>query len=76
MPYTKGIYGAADQSGNRIAYIVYMEFITTITRSVFWLGITTAAVVVGPFSALNAAFIVAALASLLTTSEKFKALSP
>lgn len=77
MPYLKGMYAAADDlPGLRIAYIMSMEWIGTISKGTVWfmLAIISAGGVSGR-TTVYIGFMIAAVASLFITVERFKALT-
>lgn len=76
LPYSKGLYDAADEKGdNRIAYMVVMEMFGSSIKALTWVLIMIMTIVFSDKVVLQAAFIVAAIASLLIMTEKFKALN-
>lgn len=74
LPFTKGFYDEADSAKNRIAYIVMMESIIELARSVFWLVILMIAIQFDPKTALITSFYIASVGALLTTTQGFAAL--
>lgn len=76
LSITKGFYDEADDSGNRIAYIAMIESIVALLRAVFFIGLAVIALNFSEQTALIASFYVASVFILLTTIQRFKALSP
>lgn len=76
LPYLKGMYAAADDlPGRRIVYIASLEMIGGISRALACWMLALVASVVSAHTTLTIGFVLAALASLLIASEKFKALN-
>lgn len=77
MPYLKGMYAAADDlPGLRIAYIMTLEWMGTISKGTVWfvLAILAAGGVPGK-TVIFIGFMLAGLASLLIATERFRALN-
>lgn len=75
LPFTKGLYAAADDlPGFRIVYMVSLESLASITKATWWFLLAMAAQLLSAKSVFIAGFAVAALASLLVMTERFKAL--
>ena len=69
---TKGYYGEADASEERVAYVTISESLIAFVRAVFWLVVFVAVVTYGNKTGLLLSFAVGALASLGILSQKFK----
>jgi len=75
MPYTKGMYDAADDlPGHRIVYFVIMEMTSSIAKTVVWTILTILTTRFTDYTVLNIGFLIGAGASLLMMAERFKAL--
>jgi hypothetical protein len=75
MPFMKGLYDASDSvPGYRIVYFLYYEWYTAIANIIFWSYLFLISYYFGDFRALQSAFIVGAVLSLLITKQKFAAL--
>jgi MFS family permease len=75
MAYVKGYYDSADDHpGYRIAYITIHEVIGDIMRTLFWFSLMVISLFASPYITCTVGFIVAAIASLLIRTERFKAL--
>lgn len=73
MPYTKGMYAAADDlPGYRIVYIATMEAMGSIVKATAWFFLAILALAFSLKTVLFVGFAVAALASLGITHERFK----
>lgn len=76
MPYTKGMYDAADElPGHRIVYFVIMEMTSSIAKTVVWVGLAFLTTFYTDYTVLNIGFLIGAAASLLILAERFNALS-
>lgn len=76
MPYIKGWYDAADDlPGHRIVYIAAMEMMSSIAKATMWWTLVVVSVAVSARSVMMIGFLIAAAASLLITTERFKALN-
>lgn len=72
MPFMKGLYAAADDlPGYRIVYISSMESSGSIVKATVWFVLAILATVVSLQSVLIIAFLIAAVASLGITKERF-----
>lgn len=75
MPYIKGWYDAADDlPGYRIVYLSSMEIIGSIAKATTWWLLVIISSTFSSRDVIVIAFVIAACASLLITSERFKAL--
>ncbi len=75
IPYYKGMYDAADGlPGHRIVYMVSMESFGSFTKLLVWAELYCLSFVVAPRTVLVTGFMIAAAASLLIMTERFKAL--
>jgi MFS family permease len=75
MPFMKGMYAAADDlPGFRIVYLTSIEFIGDVLKAAVWYFLAIVAVCVTIYSAFFVGFLIAAVASLLIMTEKFRAL--
>ncbi|MCA9332432.1 hypothetical protein KDA00_01015, partial [Candidatus Saccharibacteria bacterium] len=76
MPYQKGWYDAADDlPGYRIVYIASMEWFSSLCKSSIWWFLVLLTGFFTDRTVLNVGFILAAIASMLIMTEKFKALN-
>ncbi len=78
MPYTKGMYDAADQlPGHRIVYFCTLEAVGSFVRLVFYGVASLIAFYYGNSKAFFfGLFVVGSVASLVIMREKFVALKP
>lgn len=75
IPYVKGFYSAADEyPGFRIVYIVSMEAMGSIAKATTWFVLAFTSLAFGTKNAMTIGFMVAAVASLLIMTERFKAI--
>lgn len=75
MPFLKGMYAAADDlPGYRIVYISSMESIASVAKATVWFMLAILALGLTTYATLVLCFVIAAVASVLITSERFKAL--
>jgi Major Facilitator Superfamily len=75
MPFVKGMYDAADDlPGHRIVYFASMEFVASVVKGALWWGLVLLSTVTTSRALFGLGFAIAALASLLITTENFKAL--
>jgi hypothetical protein len=75
MPYTKGMYDAADDmTGHRIVYITTMEWFSSVMKTVFWMMVWLASPLMSMYWLAVIVFWFAGLGSLLGMTERFKAL--
>ncbi len=75
MPYIKGMYDAADDlPGHRIVYIVSMEMFGDLTKAFLYWMLFILSLVLSQYVTLSLAFFVAAAASIMIMSERFKSL--
>ncbi len=73
MPFTKGMYAAADDlPGQRIVYVASLEVIASVVKATAWFFLALLALVFSLKTVLLISFAIAALASLGITSERFK----
>ncbi len=77
LPYTKAVYDAADDlPGYRIVFISSMEIIGCIAKASMWWVLTGLALILTAKQTIYVGFGIAAVASLMIMTEKFKALEP
>lgn len=77
MPYQKGFYDAADDlPGYRIAYISSMEWFSSVCKSTVWWLLFLMTPIFSEYFVLSTGFVIAAIASMLIMTERFKALNP
>lgn len=77
LPFIKGMYAAADSfPGFRIVYITSLESFGNLCKAMAWILLAIVATAVSARSVLYLAFFIAAAASLLILTERFKALTP
>ncbi len=76
MPYFKGLYDAADDlPGQRIVYLTSMEMMSSIAKAtVFWL-LAIITLIVSDRGTIGIGFAIAAIASIVIMTERFKALN-
>ncbi len=75
MPFLKGRFDDADNvPGYRIVYFMIIEFHIAIAASIFWLSMFVIATSWSDKGALQVAFVVGAVMSLIITKQKFSAL--
>lgn len=75
IPFMKGMYDAADDlPERRIAYFTIMEIVASMTKLAAWVVLLLLALVYSPFIVMTTGFVMAAIASLLIMTERFKAL--
>lgn len=75
LPFFKGLYDAADElPGHRIVYIVVTETVGSVTKLLIWIHLYMFSQVLSAYQLLILGFAIAAIASLLITTERFKAL--
>jgi hypothetical protein len=74
LPYAKGFYAEAEESGDRVNYIVWVEVLISLARSAFYLILAFIALSVSLKSLFILSFFAAALFSLLATVENFRSL--
>lgn len=76
IPYQKGFYDAADDlPGYRIAYIASMEWFGSLCKSAIWWLLFLMTPIFSEYSVVTTGFVIAAIASMLIMTEKFKALN-
>ncbi len=76
IPLHKGVYDAADDHpGYRITYLSILEFVGSSSKLLVWIMLYVAAPLISLENSLELGFIIAALASLMIMTQKFKALS-
>ncbi len=72
MPFIKGVYAAADDlPGYRIVYIATLESVSSIAKATSWFFLALLATVLSLKTVLAIGFIIAAVASLGITKERF-----
>ncbi len=77
MPFYKGVYDTADSwTGRRIVFIVTLECVGEICKAIIFFGLGLLSLYISPKATLSIAFGVAAVASLLIMTERFRALDP
>lgn len=77
LPFIKGMYAAADDlPGYRIMYIATLETFGNIARAVTCWFLVLLAISYSDKMTLTIGFVIAAIASLVIASEKFRALGP
>lgn len=75
MPFLKGMYAAADDlPGYRIVYISSMEAIASVAKATVWFMLAILALGMNTYPIFVLCFAVAAAASVMIVSERFKAL--
>lgn len=75
LPYTKAFYDAADDlPGYRIVFISSMEIMGCAAKATMWWVLTGLGLILSAKTTIYVGFAIAAAASLLITTEKFKAL--
>lgn len=75
MPYFKGLYDAADSHpGYRIVYLTSMELISSIAKATAWWLLVILTQVLSGREVINVGFVLAAAASCVIMTERFKAL--
>ena len=75
MPYLKGMYDAADDlPGYRIVYLATMECTASMVKAAIWWALVMMAANIQMTSVFVVGFLVAAVASITITGEKFQAL--
>lgn len=75
IPYTKGLYDAADQHpGLRIVYLSSIEAFGSLVKLVVWLQLYILAFTLSNYQVIVAGFIIAGMSSLLINTQKFTAL--
>lgn len=74
LPLMKGFYARADNSKDRVAYVVLMETSIVLVRAVFWVLIAVLLVNLDQQLAIRVVFIFVALATPLTLVQNFGAL--
>lgn len=77
LPYIKGLYDAADDlPGYRIVYLTSIELVNSLSKATMWWFLVILAGVLQSRMLFVAGFMIAAFASLLIMTERFKALKP
>lgn len=77
MPYVKGLYDSADDlPGYRIVYITSMELIASIAKASAWWLLAALTLVFSDRTVINIGFVIAASASCVIMTERFRALKP
>lgn len=75
LPYSKGMYSRADElPGFRIVYLVVIETMGDLGKTLVWLTAWLVSLSVGPIGALEVSFFVAAVATALISVQNFPAL--
>lgn len=75
MPFLKGRYDASDSvPGYRITYFMLVELFISVANMFFWALLVIVSAHYGDEIALQSAFIIAAIMSLIITKQKFAAL--
>jgi MFS family permease len=75
LPYTKGFYDAADDlPGHRIVFITSMEIMGCMAKAIMWWVLVALAMVLSARTTIIIGFAIAAIASMLITTEKFESL--
>lgn len=76
MPYFKGLYDAADDlPGQRIVYLCSIEIMGCIAKATLWWLLTILTLIVSGKFVMQIGFCAAALASVIITTERFRALN-
>ncbi len=76
MPYVKGWYDAADDlPGQRIVYLTSMEIMGCIAKATIWWMLTILTLLLADRTVMNIGFVIAAIASVIIMTERFKALN-
>lgn len=77
IPFMKGFYDSADDyPGFRIVYITVMQSFSSAFKALAWWFLVVLSLGIEARSTLYIGFVIAAFASLLLMTEKFKALNP
>ncbi len=77
MPYFKGLYDAADDvPGYRIVYLTSIELVSSIAKATVWWLLVLLSLILSAKTVMGIGFLIAAAASLLIMSERFRALEP
>lgn len=77
LPYFKGLYDAADDlPGHRIVYLTSVEMMSSVAKGTIWWILVLLASVTSVRTLFVIGFGLAALASFMITTERFKALRP
>lgn len=75
LAYIKGMYGRVEElPGLRIVYVVVMETASDVGKATLWLSVWGTALFLGAERAMEAGFVLAAVASLLIMTQRFPAL--
>ncbi len=76
MPYYKGLFDAADDlPGYRIAYLTSIEFFSSVFKCLVWWFLVMLTAFFSIRTVITTGFVIAAIASMLIMTEKFKALN-
>ena len=76
LPFLKGMFDASDSvPGYRIAYYMIFEWYVAFANTIFWSFLYFASILWTDYRALQLAFIIAAVMSLLITRQKFATLA-
>ncbi len=72
MPFVKGKYDAVDGlPGHRIVYFASLEIIASTVKATLWFVLALLSTVVSGYSVMVIAFLIASVASLIITTERF-----
>jgi MFS family permease len=71
---SRGFYGEADESNDRVGYVTTVEIVICLARSFQWLAMFFLVVLVGAKLAFALMFVTAGLGSLLINLQRFKSL--
>lgn len=75
LPFLKGVFDASDDvPGYRIAYYMVFEWYAAAINVIFWVFMCVACIMLTDYRALQLAFVIAAMMSLLITKQRFAAL--
>lgn len=76
LPFIKGFYDACDEHGNnRNAYVLAMELSASCAKALAYFLLVLASFLYSPHTVTTLGFTIAAIASLLIMTEKFRALN-
>lgn len=72
MPFVKGKYDAADDiPDHRIVYFASLEIIASTVKATLWFALALLSTVISGYSVMVVAFLIASVASLIITTERF-----
>jgi MFS family permease len=75
MPYIKGKYDKADDlPGHRIVYFASLEVISSTVKAFVWLLLALISTITSNYSVMVVSFVIAAVSSILISTERYKAL--